>query len=297
MPDPLDPTLTNPRSDRVRAVRALSGRPARSRHGQLLVEGPQAVREAVRHAPGRVRDLYLTPSAARRYDEIVADARAAALHVHVGTPEVLAAMSPDAQGVLAVVREERPSLAEALVTASARATGPLLVAVLATVRDPGNAGTVIRAADAAGAGAVVLAGDSVDVHNPKVVRSTAGSLFHVPVVSGLPLEDAVDALRAAGLLVLAADGAGDHDLDDLLDVAGRGSVPAGADGVRDLPDLARPTAWVFGNEAWGLPEEDRALADAVVRVPIRGRAESLNLATAATVCLYASSRAHRGVRG
>lgn len=289
MPDPLDPTLTNPRSDRVRAVRALAGRPARSRHGQLLVEGPQGVREAVRHAADRVRDVYLTTAAADRYAEIVDDARAARLHVHVATTEVLAAMSPDAQGVLAVLRAEGGDPAERLAAtvAALPRERPALVAVLAAVRDPGNAGTVVRAADATGADAVVLAGESVDVHNPKVVRSTAGSLFHLPVVAGVTLAAAVDALRGAGVQVLAADGAGDHDLDDLLDVAG---TPAAAPG----PDLARPTAWVFGNEAWGLPAEHRALADAVVRVPIRGRAESLNLATAATVCLYASSRAHRG---
>ena len=131
----------------------------------------------------------------------------------------------------------------------------------------------------------MLTAESVDVHNPKVVRSTAGSLFHLPVITGADLADAVAALRSAGLTVLAADGAGEHDLDDLLDVAG--NAPDG------VPDLARPTAWVFGNEAWGLRDEDRALADAVVRVPIRGRAESLNLATAATVCLYASARAQR----
>lgn len=237
----------------------------------------------MRHARDLVRDLYVTPDSGRRYAEIVADARSAGLFLHVGTAEVLAAMSPDAQGVVAVVRAERPGLESALSAASARADGPLLVAVLAAVRDPGNAGTVIRAADAAGADLVVLAGESVDVHNPKVVRSTAGSLFHVPVVSGVTLAETAAVLRAAGLLLLAADGAGDHDLDDLLDVAGSGGV-----------DLARPTAWVFGNEAWGLPATDRELADAVVRVPIRGRAESLNLATAATVCLYASSRAHRG---
>jgi RNA methyltransferase, TrmH family len=288
VPDPLDPTLTNPRSDRVKLVRALSGRPARSRHGQLLVEGPQAVREAVHHAAERVRDVYVTPAAADRYAEIVAAARASRLHVHVATAEVLAVMSPDAQGVLAVVRAEGGTPAERLesVVAALPHEEPALVAVLAAVRDPGNAGTVVRAADAMGADAVVLAGESVDVHNPKVVRSTAGSLFHLPVVAGATLVETVDALRAAGLQLLAADGAGDHDLDDLLDVAG---TPAAATG----PDLARPTAWMFGNEAWGLPAEHRALADAVVRVPIRGRAESLNLATAATVCLYASSRAHR----
>ncbi|MCP2264043.1 RNA methyltransferase, TrmH family [Promicromonospora thailandica] len=283
MPVP-DATLANPRADRVRQVRALSGRSARSRHGQFLVEGPQGVREAVRHAPAAVRDVYLTPAAAERYAEIVGDARAAGLYLHVGTPEVLEAMSPDAQGVLAVVRGEAPTLADALAARDPERAGrPLLVAVLAAVRDPGNAGTVIRAADAAGADLVVLAGESVDVHNPKVVRSTAGSLFHLPVVAGIPLDAALAELRAAGCLVLAADGAGALDLDDLLDDAGSGTAP----------DLAGPTAWVFGNEAWGLPEEHRALADAVVRVPIRGRAESLNLATAATVCLYASSRAQR----
>ena len=281
---PLDVTLANPRADRVKQVRALSGRSARSQHGLYLVEGPQGVREAVRHAASSVRDVYLTPAAASRYSEIVDAAHAAGLFLHIGAPEVLDAMSPDAQGVLAVVRSGAPSLREALDARDPERAGrPLLVAVLATVRDPGNAGTVIRAADAAGADLVVLAGQSVDVHNPKVVRSTAGSLFHLPVVTGLSLDATLAELRAAGCHVLAADGTGPLDLDDLLDDAGTGSYP----------DLAGPTAWVFGNEAWGLPEEDRALADAVVRVPIRGKAESLNLATAATVCLYASSRAQR----
>jgi RNA methyltransferase, TrmH family len=155
------------------------------------------------------------------------------------------------------------------------------VAVLAHVRDPGNAGTVVRAADAAGAAAVVLTDASVDVHNPKVVRSTAGSLFHLPVCQGPTLEQVVGSLRRRGLTVLAADGAGDLDLDDLLDDAERDAQAL----------LRRPTAWVFGNEAWGLDDEGRALADAVVRVPLRGGAESLNLAMAATVCLYGSARA------
>jgi TrmH family RNA methyltransferase len=286
-------TLANPRADRVRHVRALSGRSARVRHGLYLVEGPQGVREAVRFAPDDVRDVYLTPAAAERYAEIADAARSAGVRVHLGTREVLEAMSPDAQGVLAVVRAHDLSLAEALAALEDADGGrrrALLVAVLATVRDPGNAGTVIRAADAAGADLVVLAGESVEVHNPKVVRATAGSLFHVPVVAGVTLTEMVDAVHERGLTVLAADGVGPHDLDDLLDVAG----PAHAGERRTgEPDLAASTAWVFGNEAWGLPAADRALADAVVRVPIRGKAESLNLATAATVCLYASSRAQR----
>ncbi|WP_147796846.1 RNA methyltransferase [Cellulomonas sp. Y8] len=299
--------MTNPHADRVKAVRALGTRSGRRRAGRYAVEGPQAVREVVRWAPRTVRDVYLTAEAADRYAEIVADAEAVGLHVHLGDAAVLDAMSPDAQGVLAVA--DLPEAARAAARdgvpvgplgadalAAVLAARPRLVAVLAQVRDPGNAGTVIRVADAAGADAVVVAGDSVETTNPKVVRSTAGSLFHLPVVSGVSVADAVDALRAAGLAVLAADGTGDLDLDDLQDaaaVAGAAAEPSpGADDAGPA-DLRAATAWLFGNEAWGLPPADRDRADAVVRVPLRGRAESLNLGTAAAVCLYASSRAHR----
>ena len=152
---------------------------------------------------------------------------------------------------------------------------PRLVAVCAEVRDPGNAGTVIRCADGAGADAVVLTGHSVDLHNPKTVRASAGSVFHLPVaVAAAPVE-AVDALRSRGLQVLAADGDGEVD----LYAAGR--------------LLRRPTAWLFGNEARGLPDELTDLADHRVAIPIHGRAESLNVATAAAVCLYASAYARR----
>ncbi len=254
----------------------LSGRPARRRAGLFLAEGPQAVREAV--PAGAVRDLYATDDAIARHHEIVAAAQAAGVAVRRCTEEVLAAMADTVtpQGLLAVCALTDRPLADAL------APAPRLVAVLAHVRDPGNAGTVLRAADAAGAGAVVLTDASVDPFNPKCVRSTAGSLFHLDVVTGPTLAETVEALHAAGLTVLAADGAGTDDLDDLQDLAQDGRGP-----------LVGPVAWVFGNEAWGLPEADRALADHVVRVPVHGRAESLNLATAATVCLYATARAHR----
>ena len=282
---PDDPELTNPRAERVKAVRALSGRSARQRSGLFVAEGPQAVREAVRFAA--VRDLYATPAAAERYGEILVDARERGVHLHPTADDVMAAMSADAQGLLAVVAAEPATLADIL------GAGPTLVAVLANVRDPGNAGTVIRVADAAGADAVVLTAESVDLHNPKTVRATAGSLFHLPVVTGVTLETVVSALRAAGLAVLAADGAGEHDLDDLLDLASPMGDPAAGGARAGDPDLVRPTAWIFGNEAWGLSPADLGLADAVVRVPIRGQAESLNLAAAATVCLYASARAQR----
>lgn len=171
------------------------------------------------------------------------------------------------QGLLAVCRFVHVPLETAVVP------GARLVAVLAHVRDPGNAGTVLRTADAAGADAVLFTDASVDPYNGKCVRASAGSLFHLPVVTGAPVAQAVRRLKDAGLRVLAADGAGERTLDDV--------------------DLSGPTAWIFGNEAWGLPEEVLGLADEVVRVPIHGRAESLNLATAAAVCLYASARSQR----
>jgi TrmH family RNA methyltransferase len=165
-----------------------------------------------------------------------------------------------------------------LTAVTAASPRPRLVALLANVRDPGNAGTVLRTADAAGADAVVFADASVDPYNGKCVRASAGSLFHLPVVAGTRLPETIGALRDAGLRVVAADGRAQVTLDD--------------PGIRQT--LARPTAWLFGNEAWGLPAELRELADESVAVPIYGRAESLNLAAAAAVCMYASSAAMRG---
>ncbi|MDV3222327.1 RNA methyltransferase [Intrasporangium sp.] len=264
--------LTNPRADRVKSVRALSRRSVRSRTGEFLAEGPQAVREAVRFAPDDVRDVYVTPEAAERHTDIVDAARARRLWVHEVTPEVLAAMcdADHPQGLAAVCRWAGPDLDAALAALPPDA----IVCVLTNVRDPGNAGTVIRGADAAGADLVVVSDASVDVRSPKVVRSTVGSLWHLPVVTDVPIPTILEALRARGIRLLAADGSGQTLLPDA--------------------DLQGAHAWVMGNEAWGLAPEVREACDEVIRVPIHGHAESLNLAMAATLCLYASAEArHR----
>ncbi|MFB8444503.1 TrmH family RNA methyltransferase [Streptomyces niveus] len=271
------PELISPRSPRVTAARRLARRAFRGKERRFIAEGPQAVREAVGHRGDdgipTLIELFTTVEAAERYAGIVDAARAAGAQVHHADDAVVADLSQTVtpQGLIGVCRF-LDSPFESVLRAR-----PRLVAVLANVRDPGNAGTVLRCADAAGADAVVLTDASVDLYNPKSVRASVGSLFHLPVAVGVPVEEAVTGLRGAGVRVLAADGAGDMDLDDELD--------AGTMGV--------PTAWIFGNEAWGLPAETRALADAVLRVPIHGKAESLNLATAAAVCLYASARAQR----
>jgi len=266
--------LTNPRSDRVKAVRALSRRSVRARTGEFLAEGPQAVREAVAFRPDLVRDIYVTTEAAERHAAIVTAARGADLWVHEVTPDVLAAMSDteSPQGIAAVCRVLDRPLRDVLAELPTEA----LVCVLTNVRDPGNAGTVIRGADAAGADAVIVSDASVDIYNSKVVRSTVGSLWHVPLVVGPSVPEILHALRERGVRLLAADGAGTTLLPDA--------------------DLTGAHAWVMGNEAWGLPLEVRDLCDDVVRVPIHGHAESLNLAMAATICLYASAEARRTSR-
>jgi len=237
------------------------------------------VREALGWRGGRdsrgasVTELFATAAARVRYRDLVEQAAGHGVAVHGVSGEVMAelAQTVTPQGLLAVCRFVDVPLDQLT------AATPRLVVVLANVRDPGNAGTVLRTADAAGADGVVFSDASVDPYNSKCVRASAGSLFHLPIVVGAPLRPAAAALRGGGLQVLAADGSAGRALDELE-----------ADGR-----LARPTAWLFGNEAWGLPADLRALADDAVAVPIYGRAESLNLAAAAAVCLYASARAHR----
>jgi len=256
------------RSPRVKAARQLAKKAFRERGRSFLAEGPQAVREALRQ-PDVLTELFTTGEASGRHHDLVARAVSLGVPVHEVNADVMAdlAQTITPQGLLGVCRFIDVPLASLL------AGSPRLVAVLANVRDPGNAGTVLRTADAAGSGGVIFASASVDPYNSKCVRSSAGSLFHVPVVVGVPLPAAIAGLRATGLQVLAADG-------------GANQVLGSASG----PNLARPTAWLFGNEAWGLPDDLLALADSAVAVPIYGQAESLNLAAAAAVCLYASAR-------
>jgi TrmH family RNA methyltransferase len=252
---------------RVKEARKLSRRSVRTERRLFLADGPKAVEGALStvldSGASCVVEVFATPTAAQQY----ADLLAAADVVTVVDDRALASLSDavNPAGLVAVCHHLDVPVANAL-------TGDL-VAICADVRDPGNAGTVVRTADAAGAGGVVLAGSSVDAYNPKTVRATVGSLFHLPVAVEPDAAAAVAAAQAAGYTVLAADGAGDADLFET--------------------DLSGPTVWLFGNEAWGLPAELADLADRRVAIPIHGRAESLNLATAAAVCLYASARAQR----
>jgi TrmH family RNA methyltransferase len=245
------PLIDNPRSPRVRAVAKLSKRDARTETGLFLLEGPQAVAEALAFRPELVLELFVTPTALERHPGLAGAAAEAELEAEFVTEAVLDAMADTVtpQGVVAVCRQFPTSVKD--IFAEGDDGGPKLIAILEEVRDPGNAGTIIRAADAAGADAVVMTGRSV-------------------------LASVVARCAEAGIQVIAADVKGD----DLLE--------ARRDGV-----LAAPTAWLFGNEARGLTDDDLAKADRAVVVPIYGHAESMNHATAASVCLYESAFAQR----
>jgi len=264
--------IDNPRSPRVRAVAKLGKKPARFETGLFLLEGPQAVSEALEYRPELLVELYATPTALERHSDLGRAAEEADIDVEFVSEQVLDAMADTVtpQGVIAVCRQFPTSVKDIL------ADGPKLIAILEEVRDPGNAGTIIRAADAAGADGVIFTGRSVDLYNPKVVRATTGSLFHVPVAVGVELESVLERVKGAGIRVIAAD------------IKGGDLLAARNDGVLD-----QPTAWLFGNEARGLTDEHYGLADWVISVPIYGHAESMNLATAASVCLYESAFAQR----
>ena len=262
------------RSTRVATAHRLLRKARRVESGEFLAEGAQAVTEAVgveRERPGTVRELFVTEAAAIRNRELVRAAFAVGIEVLQVTDKAAAALSDTVhpQGLVARCALAWTPLEDLL------ANDPKLVAVLVESADPGNTGTVIRLADAAGADAVIFAGDGVDPFNPKAVRASTGSLFHLPLVTAPDAQALLGRLSSAALSVLATAGTADVDLDTADDL------------------LELPTAWLFGSEAHGLPDALLAAADERVRVPIYGRAESLNLAAAAALCLYASARAQR----
>ena len=259
------------RSARVAAAVKLHRHVGRRRAGLFLAEGLNLVAAAIER--GLVRDVFVTEDAARRHEALLAGQRAP---VHLVTERAAKALSDTVTptGLVAVCEIPDTGLDEVL------AGSPRLVAVAVEISEPGNAGTLIRIADAMGAAAVVLAGHSVDPYNGKCLRASTGSIFTIPVVVASEAHAVLTQLRSAGLQVLATTVDGETSLDD-------------ADQL-----LAQPTAWLFGPESHGLPAEVVQHASHCVRIPMSGGAESLNVAAAAAICLYQSARAlGLGTRG
>jgi TrmH family RNA methyltransferase len=258
--------ITSTRNERVAAAMRLKKRAFRDAQRQFLVEGAQAVSEALGHPGGLVRLVHSDPS-----NPLVERAGLAGVELVEVSPDVMGKLTSTVtpQGLIGVASYVDAAMEDLSPDAGC-------IAILHAVRDPGNAGTILRSADAAGADGVVFSAGSVDPYNPKTVRASAGSLFHVPVVRGAETAACVEVLRGRGMRILAMDARGDADLYEL--------------------DLAGPVAFLFGNEAWGLPAQVAELADQTVRVPLAGSAESLNLAAAATVCLFEWARQRRDGR-
>ncbi|MGZ5305551.1 MAG: TrmH family RNA methyltransferase [Actinomycetota bacterium] len=254
--------LTSIRNPKVAAAIRLKKRAFREEDRRFLVEGAQGVGESLEH-PGHLLSLFVSDD----MNPLAVRARRSGVDVHEVNADVMAKLTSTVtpQGIVGV---------SAFLDVASEALPDIgCIAVLHEVRDPGNAGTVLRSADAAGVGGVVFTKSSVDAYNPKTVRSSAGSIFHLPIVRDEDTAAVLQGSRDRGMRILAMDGHGDEDLYAV--------------------DLSVPIAFVFGNEAHGLPPDVLAMADATVRVPHEGKAESLNLAAAATVCLFEWARRRR----
>ncbi|MGD7003283.1 TrmH family RNA methyltransferase [Corynebacterium halotolerans] len=260
------------RTPRVVNAAKLHRAASRRKQNAFLVEGENSVEAAI--ATGAARDVFVTETAADRFSEILKTAGYMGVYTHPITEKAASSLSDTVTttGLFAVCEPVLWTVGKAL------QGNPELVSVPVETREPGNAGTLIRLADAMGADSVIFTGDTVDPLGGKVARSSAGSLFHVPVARQANIDDVLGQLRSKGLNILATAADGDVDLDDAEEL------------------LAQPTAWLFGNEAHGLGPELLAKADHRVRIPIRGRAESLNLATAASICLYESAKVQAAAR-
>ncbi|WP_068038381.1 TrmH family RNA methyltransferase [Nocardia speluncae] len=259
------------RNSRVVAAVKLHRGAARKRAGRFLAEGANSVGAAL--DTGRVRELFYSADGATREHALIAGAAAAGARTTLVTDRAAAALGETVTppGLVAVCDLVDVPL-DRILPAEPGADTPRILAVPVAMADPGNAGTLIRVADAVGADAVVLAGDSVDPHNGKCVRSCAGSLFHVPIARDRETYSVLDRIEAAGIATVATAADGE------LDLEAAGELFTG------------PVAWLFGNEAHGLDPEVARRARHRVRIPIHGRAESLNIAAAAAICLYANSR-------
>ncbi len=245
--------LTSTRNPRVQAARGLQRARERRAQGRHLVEGPRAVAEAL--AAGVVAELFVVEGAPA--PEVDVPVHRVADHV---LEHLSDATTP--QGIVAVARTV-PSHLDGI--------GDGVIVVLDRVADPGNAGTILRTADALGAAAVVLTSGSVDPFAPKTVRAAVGSTYHLPVVTDVTLAEVVAHARATQRRVVGLDA-------------------AGAEGLEALSAAGGPVCLVLGNEAHGLDADIAALLDTTVAIALHPRAESLNVAAAAAIAIHAATR-------
>lgn len=323
---PLKELIDNAHSDRVKRICAISRAKSRG-DGRFLVEGPQSVREVVRYASKSILDIYVLQDAVnsgsnRSYSggvinggpieviaKIVDESLKNNCYVHPATAEVMRKISTDCQGIVALCdskvldeefSKEFNKIGEANKSGLERGDDTkscknknILIASCWQVRDPGNAGAIIRVADVAGCNAVVFVDDCVSRFNSKLVRSSAGSLFHLPVVK-MSENEWFDWAKNAKIKVIAADIYGTENkkpksfarvLDSFRNESNIASNVTSNNASNITSNNASNVAILFGNEARGLPQEVLNKVDEISVIPIYGKAESMNLATSAAVML------------
>ena len=262
--------ITSLHSPHVEAVKALLGsRGVKERRERLqfVIEGPTNVKAALDSTSVNIECIYYTEGNLERLGSFSHE------NLIEVSEQVMKAMADTVtpQGVLALAKLHRSSLGDLAGISKGK------FAYFWQVQDPGNAGTVIRAADAFGFDAVIFSDNSVDIFSPKVIRSTAGSIFQIKVIEEVNTAQLKQWAGKIGAPIFATKADGDS----LLQTAAQSA-------------LGKPSIWVFGNEARGLPLDVESELDAkAVAIPMSGKAESLNLATAASVVMYAVSNADK----
>ncbi|AOZ73484.1 hypothetical protein BK816_05580 [Boudabousia tangfeifanii] len=273
--------LDNPNAPRIGFAARLANKSVRTKYQLVLVEGPQAMRELLLHAPMAVKDIYVDVNlAGGPLKELVSLARQVTDFVHPCTPETFRAITRDGQGICAVVNKALLPMAEVDEVSLPEAG---MVVILARIQDPGNVGTMIRLADAFGAQAVYLTAGTVDPTSPKVIRAAAGSTFHLPIITG-QFSEIVSPLKKSGYQVFGTSGNASFTLDELLD---RSQC---SPSELSRPNLVESVAWVLGNEAKGMSDDEQELCDQLVSIPMYGLAESLNVASAAAILTSSTAR-------
>ena len=266
-------TIDNPRSQRVRTLVNLSRRSFRLKQGLLLVEGPQSCAELLRFYPDAVRDVYLCADAPSPAIQVARTALGVTSWVHPVAPSVMKLFAPSAQGIAATAQlsllpsEHLPSLQD---------LRDSVWAVCARVQDPGNLGTIIRIADACGLAGVLALEGCADASSPKVIRASAGSLFHLPVYSGASFGALAELNEENDGCLVGLSGTAETDLPAFTS----------SDSV-----AISPLFICLGNEAQGLSSEEISLCNQTIAIPMWGKAESLNVATAAAIALHAIATA------
>ncbi len=258
--------IASPRNARIQAARKLRRRAGRDAARAFLLEGPSSIIEALeRRAP--IREIFVS-GGNEQTDTIVRRASDLDIEVLLTHERAFRAVSDTVapQGAVAVV--EMP-----VVSAWDLPPEADLALVLAEVRDPGNAGTLVRSAAAAGAAAVFFGRGCVDPYGPKTVRSSAGAILRLRIVRDVHLDEGATALRSRGFSLVGAE--------------------AGARTTYDEIAYDRPVGFVLGNEGWGMTAEARSVLDEVVAIPMPGRTESLNVAVAGSVLLFEAVRQRR----